>query len=246
MKLVELVAPAKLTLSLSILGVREDGYHLIDAEMISIDLCDLIKVRSGDYLKVISGVSGLDVPGNDDNLISRALTAVQKTAGIELEKHIPAGAGLGGGSSDAAAILRWSSNQNTETALALGADVVFCLAGGRSRVRGVGEIVDPLPHKNQDLTLLIPPIGVSTPIVYKAWDQLGGPKGLNGNDLEPAALHAYPELAEWRDALSHSTGQQARLAGSGGTWFVEGHYSDVTFQGVSAIAAKSVERGFSN
>jgi 4-diphosphocytidyl-2-C-methyl-D-erythritol kinase len=245
MKLVELVAPAKLTLSLSILGVREDGYHLIDAEMISIDLCDLIRIRSGNYLKIVSGVSGLDVPENDDNLITRALTAVKKTAGIELEKHIPAGAGLGGGSSDAAAILRWSSNQNTETALALGADVVFCLAGGRSRVQGIGEIVDALPDKEQDLTLLIPPFGVSTPIVYKTWDQLGGPKGLNGNDLEPAALHAYPKLAEWRDALSLSTGQRARLAGSGGTWFVEGHYSDVTFRGVSAITTKSIARGFS-
>ena len=245
MKLVELVAPAKLTLSLSVLGVREDGYHLIDAEMISIDLCDLIKIRSGNYLKIVSGASGLDIPGDDNNLIRKALTAVQKTAGIELEKHIPAGAGLGGGSSDAAAILRWSSNQNTQTALALGADVVFCLTGGRSRVQGIGEIVDPLPHKKQDLTLLIPTFGVSTPIVYRAWDQLGGPKGSHGNDLEPAALHAYPKLAEWRDALSLATGQRARLAGSGGTWFVEGRYSDVTFQGVSAITAKSIASGFS-
>ena len=70
------------------------------------------------------------------------------------------------------------------------------------------------------MTLLTPPIGMSTPDVYRAWDELDGPAGENGNDLEAAALTVEPQLAEWRDALSDATGQTARLAGSGGTWFV--------------------------
>ena len=74
------------------------------------------------------------------------------------------------------------------------------------------------------LTLLIPPFGCSTPAVYRRWDELGGPKGANGNDLEPAALDVEPRLHDYRRELERATGQTARLAGSGSTWFVEGAY----------------------
>jgi 4-diphosphocytidyl-2-C-methyl-D-erythritol kinase len=104
----------------------------------------------------------------------------------------------------------------------LGADVAFCVIGGRARVRGIGEVLEPMPFVERTFTLLTPPLHCSTPVVYRAWDDLGGPSGDGGNDLEPAALHAFPELARWRDELAAATGERPRLAGSGSTWFVEG------------------------
>ena len=73
-------------------------------------------------------------------------------------------------------------------------------------------------------TLLVPPFGVSTAAVYRAWDELGGPVSDNFNDLEPAALRVEPRLAEWRDRLGDATGHRPLLAGSGSTWFVPGEY----------------------
>jgi len=111
-----------------------------------------------------------------------------------------------------------------DVAVALGADVPFCLLGGRARVTGVGEIVDPLPVEARTFTLLTPPFGVSTPAVFLAWDDLGGPAADGPNDLEAAALAVEPRLAEWRDRLGEATGLTPALAGSGSTWFVEGDH----------------------
>ena len=105
----------------------------------------------------------------------------------------------------------------------LGADVSFCLVGGRARVRGIGEIVESLPPEPLDVTLVIPPISVSTPAVYRAWDAMGGPRGEH-NDLEPAALHVVPELERWRDRIGEAAGTPPTLAGSGATWFLRGHH----------------------
>lgn len=213
-------APAKLTLSLSITGVREDGYHLIDAEMVTLDLADTLEVEAGHGV-VIEGGGEIDP---DENLITRALALVGRDARVTVAKRIPPGAGLGGGSADAAAILRWAGYTDVEGAAQLGADVPFCLVGGRARVQGIGELVQPLEHISRTLTLLIPPFGCSTPAVYRRWDEMGGPTGANGNDLEPAALEVEPRLDQYRRALEQATGQTARLAGSGSTWFVEGAY----------------------
>lgn len=213
-------APAKLTLSLSITGVRADGYHLIDAEMVSLDLADTLKIESGHGV-VVEGTVEIDP---DDNLITQALALVGRTARVTVAKRIPPGAGLGGGSADAAAILRWAGYADTQGAAQLGADVPFCLVGGRARVQGIGELIEPLEHVPRTLTLLIPPFGCSTPAVYRRWDEMGGPKGSNGNDLEPAALEVEPRLDQYRRALEQATGQTARLAGSGSSWFVEGTY----------------------
>ena len=215
-----LSAPAKLTLSLSITGVRADGYHLIDAEMVSLDLADTLKIESGRGV-VVEGTGEVDP---DDNLITRALALVGRTARVTVAKRIPPGAGLGGGSADAAAILRWAGYADTQGAAQLGADVSFCLVGGRARVQGIGELIEPLEHIPRTFTLLIPPFGCSTPAVYQRWDEMGGPEGSNGNDLEPAALDVEPRLDQYRRALEEATGQTARLAGSGSTWFVEGAY----------------------
>lgn len=214
-------APAKLTVSLRIVGVREDGFHLIDAEMVSIDLADELVFTAGDGLEVI-GATGLAVPADDDNLVRRALRLVGRQAHVRLTKAIPAGAGLGGGSADAAAVLRWAGFDDAEQAASLGADVPFCIRGGRARVTGIGERLEPLPHVEQTFTLVTPPFGCSTPAVYRAWDDLGGPVDRGPNDLEAAALVVEPRLARWRDALADATGQTPVLAGSGSTWFVDG------------------------
>ena len=217
------VAPAKLTVSLRVTGVRPDGYHLIDAEMVTLDLADELDIADGDGL-VVRDAQGLDIPADDTNLVRRALRVAGRTAQVSLTKRIPAGAGLGGGSADAAAVLRWAGCTDLDLAVSLGADVPFCLRGGRARVRGIGEVLDDLPHLERTFTLLTPPFGVSTPAVYQAWDALGGPTAEGPNDLEPAALHVEPRLAEYRDRLAAATGATPTLAGSGGTWFVEGAY----------------------
>jgi 4-diphosphocytidyl-2-C-methyl-D-erythritol kinase len=214
------LAPAKLTRSLRVTGVRADGYHLIDAEMVTLDLVDTLTFGDGDGLEVHGGTA--DVPADDDNLVRQALHVIGRTADVVLDKRIPSGAGLGGGSADAAAVLRWAGVTDLELALQLGADVPFCVVGGRARVTGVGEQVEPLPFEPHTFTLLTPPIHCSTPAVYAAWDALGGPCADGPNDLEPAALVVAPELARWRDDLADAIGQAPVLAGSGSTWFVEG------------------------
>jgi 4-diphosphocytidyl-2-C-methyl-D-erythritol kinase len=216
-------ALAKLTLGLRVTGTRADGYHLLDAEMVTVDLCDELVFDEGDRLDVV-GTTGLDVPTGDDNLVRRALQAVGRTAHVRLRKHIPSGAGLGGGSADAAAVLRWAGCTDLGLAASLGADVPFCLVGGRARVSGIGEIVEPLPFEARTFTVLIPPFGVPTPAVYRAWDELGGPTGDGPNDLEAAALAVEPRLAWWRDHLAEATGRQPVLAGSGSAWWVEGDH----------------------
>jgi 4-diphosphocytidyl-2-C-methyl-D-erythritol kinase len=231
---VTLPAPAKLTLSLRITGVRSDGFHLLDAEMVTLDLADRLMLSEGDGLELVG--AGADVPSGPENLVNKALRAAGRTAHVRLEKRIPSGAGLGGGSADAAAVLRWAGVTDLSLAASLGADVPFCLVGGRARVRGIGELVDPLPLAElagRSWTLLTPPVSVSTPAVYRSWDELGGPTGAGANDLEPAALAVAPDLARWRDLLGDLSGETPVLAGSGGTWFVEG-----TFEGEGLVAVR--------
>lgn len=219
-----LLAPAKLTLSLRVVGVRDDGFHLIDAEMATVDLADRLTIDPGDGLEVLGVDGGPEVDDGDDNLVRRALALAGRTAQVRVEKVIPAGAGLGGGSADAAAVLRWVGFDDLVAASAIGADVAFCLVGGRARVTGIGEVVEPLPFEERTFTLLTPPVGCPTPAVYRRWDEMGGPSGGRGNDLEQAAVDLVPDLARWRDSLAEASGLQPRLAGSGSTWFVEGEF----------------------
>jgi 4-diphosphocytidyl-2-C-methyl-D-erythritol kinase len=134
------------------------------------------------------------------------------------------GGGLGGGSADAAAVLRWAGRTEAALAVQLGADVPFCVVGGRARVEGVGERVTPLPFEGHDYLLLVPPFGVDTARVYAAWDER--PNGHGVNALTEAALAVEPRLARWRDALGELAGVEPTLAGSGSTWFVEGGPAD--------------------
>jgi 4-diphosphocytidyl-2-C-methyl-D-erythritol kinase len=226
------LAPAKLTLSLRIVGVRPDGFHLIESEMVSIDLADELEFAEGDGLEVVGNGS---VPDDESNLVRRALRLAGRTAHVRLHKRIPMGGGLGGGSADAAAALRWAGVTDVTLAASLGADVPFCMLGGRAMVRGIGEVVEPLPFTDRRFTLLTPPFGVSTPAVYRAWDELGRPHADGPNDLEPAALAVEARLVEWRDRFGAATGATPVLAGSGATWFVEG-----TFDGPGFVHARTL------
>ncbi|MHB8220098.1 MAG: 4-(cytidine 5'-diphospho)-2-C-methyl-D-erythritol kinase [Acidimicrobiales bacterium] len=245
-KEVVLTAPAKLTTSLRVLGRRPDGYHLLEAEMVTLDLHDLLVVDpSGDGLSVEADpvraplLPITDVTRPEDNLVSRALAAVNRTAGVRLVKRIPVGGGLGGGSADAAAILRWAGCSDPHVAARLGSDVTFCVAGGRAHVGGAGERVGPLPYEERFYVLLVPPFGVDTASVYRAWDELGPrpPRGAmeGSNDLTTAALAVEPRLGTWRDLFAEITGGRPVLAGSGATWYVEGTAAELGVEDRSSL-----------
>lgn len=222
-------APAKLTTRLRIVGVRDDGYHLIDAEMITLDLFDELTIdSSGTGVSVVgpAGAASDLAIDPEDNLVTKALRLAGVDASVSLTKTIPTGAGLGGGSADAAAVLRWAGFTDVEAAATIGADVAFCLLGGRARVEGIGEIVTPLDFEAAAYTLVIPPVHCSTPAIYAQWDEMGGPRGERWNDLEPAALRAAPELMAYREALGEATGEEPQLAGSGSSWFVRGSFPE--------------------
>jgi 4-diphosphocytidyl-2-C-methyl-D-erythritol kinase len=218
----KLLAPAKLTVTLEVAGVRPDGYHELRAEMLTLDLADeLIVSEPGVGLRVEAEpwtrADGLT--SGAPNLIAAALTAVDRSAAVELRKRIPVGGGLGGGSADAAAVLRWAGCDDPAVAAGLGADVPFCVIGGRALVEGIGERVTALPFELRDYLLCLPPFGVNTAQVYAAWDE--APDDTAPNALAAAALRVEPRLAQWRDALGDLTGRDPVLAGSGSTWFVD-------------------------
>jgi 4-diphosphocytidyl-2-C-methyl-D-erythritol kinase len=241
---IELIAPAKLTLGLRVTGRRDDGYHFIDAEMVTLDLHDILTIDTSSNGLSAGGPFATGVPLDETNLVSRALHLIGRRAHVTIDKRIPHGGGLGGGSSDAAAVLRWGGVTDLAAAAAIGADVAFCLVGGRARVRGIGDIVESLPFVDRSVTLVVPPLNVSTPAVYRAWDELGGPAAPGPNDLEPAAISVVPELARWRDRIDELSGERPILAGSGATWFVHGQHSnalaELSDEGATVMSARTL------
>ena len=182
-------AHAKINWALNITGFREDGYHLLDMLMQAIELHDHMTFEADeDILLTVDGIVPEDA---EKNLVVRAARALNAHCGttrgarIALEKHIPARAGLGGGSADCALTLRvlnemWGLNLPNEILLALGAklgaDVPFCLAGGLARVTGIGEHIEPIPDPPEiPLVLVTPGGGLSTAEVFRLWDAGGFP-----------------------------------------------------------------------
>ncbi|HUX03456.1 MAG TPA: 4-(cytidine 5'-diphospho)-2-C-methyl-D-erythritol kinase [Acidimicrobiales bacterium] len=217
-------AHAKLTWSLEITGRRDDGYHELRSEMVTVDFTDrLIVNESADYLRVVTQDAA--VPTDGSNLVVRALRLVGRRAGVTLEKHIPSGAGLGGGSADAAAILRWAGGVTNEQALSLGSDVPFCQLGGRALVEGVGERLTPLNFEAREVTLVLADFRVDTAQCYRAFDELVStgwtPSG--NNHLEVAAGLVEPRLARTLAWAREHLADEVRLAGSGSSMFVTGH-----------------------
>jgi 4-diphosphocytidyl-2-C-methyl-D-erythritol kinase len=225
-----LLAPAKLTWFLEITGRRVDGLHELHAEMLTLDIADELAIdEDEDYLRLEGPYSA--VPLDEHNLVRRALALVKRRAGVTLHKVIAPGAGLGGGSADAGAILRWAGGVSDEEALTLGGDVPFCQRGGRAIVRGVGEVLNELAFDQRDVTLIVLPFGVSTRDCYAAYDELvaSGERVTGRNHLEAAARLVEPRLGVTIDWLRATLGERVHLAGSGSTLFVEGHLeSDVS------------------
>jgi 4-diphosphocytidyl-2-C-methyl-D-erythritol kinase len=220
------VAPAKLTVSLAVTGVRPDGYHELRSEMVSLSLADELTFDergSGLTLSAAREIRAETLGEGEDNLITRALLAVGRQSRVHVTKCIPLGGGLGGGSTDAAAVLRWADCADLGVALALGSDVPFSVVGGRALVEGVGEKVTPLEFAHREYLLLLPPFGVNTARVYAVWDELAqaGVDDGQANALTQAALIVEPRLVSWRDAFHDFAGLEPTLAGSGSTWFVE-------------------------
>lgn len=198
-------AHAKVNITLAVLGTRADGYHLLDMLMQSVQLGDsLTFAPAGDLRLALHGMP--PIPSDGRNLALRAAQLLQDTyhvtkgACITLKKRIPVGAGLGGGSADAAAVLlgldrlwdlRLPYEELAALGLALGADVPFCLSGGLARVQGVGDIIQPIPCEHAyDLLIVQPCVGLSTPAVFKAYDAL---PGVPRNPDAPAAEKAMRE-----------------------------------------------------
>lgn len=218
------MAPAKLTWYLEITGRRSDGYHLLRSEMVTLAFADCLALdESANYVRVATPAG--HTPADRSNLVVRALELVDRSAGVTIDKRLPIGGGLGGGSADAAAILRWAGRVSVDEAMSLGSDVPFCQLGGRALVEGVGELLTPLPFVARDVTLFLPSFGVDTGTCYRAFDELRATgQALRGrNHLEDATRAAEPRLALTIDWLRATVGREIHLAGSGSTMFAEGH-----------------------
>ena len=242
-------APAKLTLTLRVLGTRPDGFHELEALTVMISSpCDTVVIDSAPPGVVEFTLSGgtPDVPRDDTNLVVRAARAVlPQDAGVSISliKRVPSGAGLGGGSADAAAVLRELRDRYVlddqavvVAAAGLGSDVPVCLFGVPVMMRGRGELLEPVQLTGElHVVVAKPPFSLATPAVFRAWDELGGPRSdrvlaapvavrhlVEGlvNDLEPAAEHVAPGLREFRGRLEAVAGQAALLAGSGSSYWI--------------------------
>lgn len=232
---IELEAHAKINWTLEVLGVRPDGYHEIRSVVLPISLHDDVSVS------LASGVTcEMDVPGvpQDSNLAYRAAMALKEATGcmdgakIEIRKRIPVGAGLGGGSADAAAVLNglnrlWgldlSGGEICGIAARIGSDVPALALGGAVMMEGRGERVRPLtdeeasayevPPSLDDLIVHFPDIAVSTAAVYREFRT--SDRGLGPNDLQPAALRLHPGIADAIADLGRQGLRRVTMSGSG-------------------------------
>ncbi|QDT17257.1 4-(cytidine 5'-diphospho)-2-C-methyl-D-erythritol kinase [Alienimonas californiensis] len=245
-------APAKLNLTLDVLGKRADGFHELESLMVTVGWYDTLTFAPAErFALAVTGAAG--VPCDERNLVTRAATALSAAIGrdpgaaITLHKRIPHEAGLGGGSSDAAATLLglnelWdcglSRAELSELGATIGSDVPFFLCGSPAGVvRGRGERVEPLnPGPPRWAALAKPPIGLSTAAVFAAWggrtsaqatSRAAGAYAAAGsalaaattNDLDGPATELEPTLAAERDAFASLGFERSCLSGSGTSRF---------------------------
>jgi 4-diphosphocytidyl-2-C-methyl-D-erythritol kinase len=209
-------AHAKINLGLAVLGLRPDGYHELCTRFQAISLHDLLIIEPA----VVTSLEG----GVADDLVLRAQRTLEHASGrplparFRLVKRIPAGAGLAGGSSDAAAALRGLSRlHGLDLDLAplgtdLGADVPFLLTGGAAVARGLGERLTPAITDSGWYAIAWPGFSMATPAVFRRWDEVGGE---GENELTRAAFDVEPKLAEFASML----GEGWRMTGSGSAFF---------------------------
>lgn len=248
-------ARAKINLTLDILGARADGFHEVEMLMQSVELADVLtleKISRGVELKVTGNDS---IPADEKNLAYRAAVEVSSAIGknlgvaIDLQKKIPSAAGLGGGSSDAAAVIRGlnklyslnlSAEKMCEIGARIGSDVPFCVIGGTCLAKGRGEILTPLkPLKNFSVILIKPRGEISTAWAYRTYDE--NPAAVHpptaeiiklldaenysaafekfANVLEPVAVRKIPAVETYRKFLLERGVDVAQMSGSGPTIF---------------------------
>ncbi|MGA1612731.1 MAG: 4-(cytidine 5'-diphospho)-2-C-methyl-D-erythritol kinase [Lutimaribacter sp.] len=237
-------AGAKVNLCLHVTGQRADGYHLLDSVVMFADLGDHlhISLRPGrDVSLQISGPMAQGVPEGPQNLVVRAAQSMGLGCHLRLEKHLPAAAGIGGGSADAAATLRGLARASgqplpPDQGLALGADVPVCLQPRAARMQGIGEVVTALPLPALHTVLVNPRVGVPTAAVFQGLAQKTNPAlpdeipafakaqalcawlAQQRNDLEAPALQVQPVIGQVLAALRDQPGLWlARMSGSGAT-----------------------------
>ncbi len=247
-------AYAKINISLDIVGKRDDGYHLLESIMQTVSLYDEVTVtQGGDGISLSTNYNFL--PTNEKNIAVKAAGLFFEKAGfcdnicIDIQKRIPVGAGLGGGSADAAAVLRilnemydypLSKEELLELGLKCGADVPFCILGGTRLCSGIGEQMSPLPPLPECFILILKPaFSISTKAVYQAFDferlcnhpdTKGIIRGLENsslddicvrlyNVLETPAIKFHPKIDEYKQLLKVKRACGRLMSGSGSTVF---------------------------
>ena len=270
--LYDVLAPAKLNTFLHVLGRRSDGYHLLQSVFMLIDWCDTLHLerRSDGQISRSDETADLELPADD--LCVRAARALKAATGtalgahIHLHKRIPAQAGMGGGSSDAAACLLalmrlWGTplprEQLLQLALQLGADVPFFLLGRHAWVEGIGQNLQAIELPNARFLVLKPPTGLSTPAIFgspalKRDSQAATISGFAAlepgqifkfgrNDLQPVAQALCPDIGLGLQWLS-DRGLQGRMTGSGSAVFAQLPANGLTDTGLSKPASGWTER----
>jgi 4-diphosphocytidyl-2-C-methyl-D-erythritol kinase len=233
------LAFAKLNLFLAVHGRREDGFHEIESVVQTIDLADRIEVSVRPGTGIVVKNTLADIEGLD--LAERAAAAWLAVRGVSLhvqiriQKGIPAGAGLGGGSSDAAAVLQsldrlvppcLADEDLKGLAAGIGSDVTLFLVGGCVRVTGRGEIVERFPGTRRErFVVVVPPVRCPTADVYGAWAARGTPRSaaafaFGSNDLLASALAMRPQLRRVEEAVAHGGGLYSGMSGSGSSFYV--------------------------
>ncbi len=249
-----ILCPAKINLGLKVFPRRDDGYHAIDSWFAPLSLADVLTINHAPKPEIVlTGISADITTEFGKNLAGKAALAMGRLANkpahvqIRIEKLIPTGGGLGGGSSDAAGTMLamqqlWqldiSLDRMAAEAAKLGSDVPFFIRRQSARCQGRGERITPLRRKIPLFAVLIvPPNGISTAEVYRVFDELPAPPdhaiaydamiSLGAreiddtiyNDLQPAAFAAAPWLAEMHHAAEKALGQRVHMSGSGSTLF---------------------------
>jgi len=217
-------AYAKLNLALHVRAREADGYHRIETIFAFCEDGDVVTAAPAETLTLaVTGPFACALAEEGDNLVLRAARAAGATAALTLDKRLPVAAGLGGGSADAAAVLRLFGGTMADAA-SLGADVPACLLSRTARGEGRGDAIEPLdlPGLSGTPVLLVNPnIPLATGPVFKAWDGVDrGPLGdweSGRNDLEAAARALVPEIGAVLEALAGA--RVARMSGSGATCF---------------------------
>jgi 4-diphosphocytidyl-2-C-methyl-D-erythritol kinase len=247
--LFDIPAPAKLNLFLHVVGRRDDGYHLLQSVFVLIDWCDTLHVERRDDGRLVRHDLAATLPADD--LCLRAARALQRESGVTLgadisiDKQVPWGAGLGGGSSDAASTLLalnrlweldWPLSRLLALGVTLGADVPFFLGGHNAWVEGIGERLTPLPVPPQRYAVVKPPASIATPAIFTSpalrrdtqavilagfladVGMQGLSSGWGRNDLQSVAEGQCPEVAQAARLLEGRFGN-SRMTGSGSAVF---------------------------